>query len=97
MFDILAMDNSSKVVPVQDQPSKMTKTSPTSTVSKAQSDVQNPTLDNIDFLDFVPIENNSNDFDLQDILKTVNEQEEHTDTNNDMAMPIGLTKPQDNV
>ena len=74
MFDILAIDKSSQIVPVQHQPPKVAKTNPTSTISKPEADDHNANLKNIDFLDFVPIDNNSNDFDLNEIMKTVDQQ-----------------------
>ena len=52
MFDILALDKSSA------PPVKKSKPVPTATVSKPPSDMNDP---NFDFLDFVPIDNNSDD------------------------------------
>ena len=97
MFDILAMDKSSQIVPVHHQPLKFAKTAPTSTISKPQADDQNANLKNIDILDFVPIDNNSNDFDLNEIIKTVDQQQTTSDINNDTQMPVALMTPQINV
>ena len=55
--------------PVPPQPQKIKKTA-TETVS-VNPDTNDPTLNNLDTLDWVPIENNADDFDLGQILQEV--------------------------
>ena len=66
-------------------------------LTTVSSNPDNNTTKNDDFVDFVPIQNNSNDFDLQDILKTIEQAENMTEsvTNNDntVALPNALNTP----
>ena len=69
MFGILSLDKSSNTPPSLP---KVAKSKPIAT-KNATATVSKPpetdnVLDDVDFLDFVPIENNSNDFELDKIL-----------------------------
>ena len=64
MFNLLAIDKDDR--PIQKGP----KLTPPSTVSKPSQDK------NVDFLDFVPIENNSEDFDIANILSDIQNTEQ---------------------
>ena len=90
MFDILAMNKSSEVIPAQAPQHKVAKNIPTSTVTKAQADSQNIT--ELDFLDFVPIDNYSNYFDLNKIINAVDKEQIDKNPNQNA---VALKTPQD--
>ena len=67
MFNLLTIDNpNNDIAPAP----KKQKTQPAATVSKP------PDSNDVDFLDFVPIDNNSDDFDIANILKDIENQNE---------------------
>ena len=72
------------------------KTEPTSTILKpnvdAGGDNQEEIL-NVDFLDFVPIENNVEDFDLVEILSSINENEKTQSTDKQKDVNALVPKP----
>ena len=47
----------------------------------------------MDFLDFVPIDNNSDDFDLNEILKTIDTEEKQKDNPDTNQNAIALQTP----
>ena len=92
MFDILDMDKSQG----NNSPNvKIAKKSVTATVSKPPED-QNI---NLDFLSFVPIDNNQDDFDLRNMLETIeaeNQQDQTGQIAKDNCGPIALQTPNQN-
>ena len=84
MFQVLTMDKlRQNAKSLEAPPEKKTKQTPSSTVSKP------PTSNDVpDFLDFVPIENNSDDFDLGKIIADI-ENIENTTKNINNPAPLG--------
>ena len=63
---------------------KSATTTPTATVSKPP----NPNTNDFDFLDFIPIDNNIDDFDLTSILKDIADKDQDSKTNEqDTTLP----------
>ena len=79
MYEVLALGN----------PAKNAKLNPkaTSTVSKPPKPKASNETNDVDFLDFVPIDNNVDDFDLANILKDISDKENST-SNTDKALAI---------
>ena len=75
MFQALIIDNPRQNLQVA-QRAKKSKTTPTSTVSKPPH-----TNNDTDFLDFVPIDNNVQDFELSNIIANIEKTEMQTITN----------------
>ena len=84
MFQILDLDKSSTLI----QTTKKSKITPAETVSKVPTNT-----DNVDFLDFVPIDNNSDDFDLNEIPKTIDTEEKQKDNSDTNQNAIALETP----
>ena len=74
MFDVLTLDKAEESEIIDEPVPKKAKSTATSTISKPPTNDQN----NTDFLNFVPIDNNANNFDLAEILKTIETAETQT-------------------
>ena len=96
MFNILTIDNQNKRLALTqnkgEPTAKKTKPNPTSTVSRPPpTDNDDQTNKNQNFLDFVPIENNKDDFHIADILQEIEKENanyQNIQTNNSAIAPV---------
>ena len=90
MFDILTLDKTDKEDTAEEPVPKKPKSTPTSTIIKPPTTDPNET----DFLDFAPVDNNANDFDLAETVKTIERAENQTKNIQQTLVPTEPKKVQ---